>query len=214
MKRQIDKAGSIEEYNGQILHIKKDEMSVYSLSDIEPVMSEALLENNSQIFRSKGAEKGFLNTKILTVPPFKDDNVRKEFKKDINSLRGAEQSNDVLLLEMSQVADDVSKQINLSDLSGAYNDKLFEYSDKQAEKNICKAFDVPVALVNPADNTMFGNSGEMLMQAKLQLWESKEEERLQLEEAFNNLMYHFDDEKKTGETLVIGSTFAKTLRDE
>jgi len=96
-------------------------------------------------------------------------------------------------LEATQQTDDLSKQLNISDLSSPYNDKLFEYSDKQAEKNICKAFGVPLILVNPSDNSMFGNSGEMLKEAKKQLYESKEEERDQLEEVFSMIMKDFQE---------------------
>lgn len=185
---QIEAAGDISDYNGQLLQVQKETTYIYSLSDLNPVLSEALIESNSQTFRARGSEKGFLNTKILATQPFKDDDDRKEFKKDLNGVRGANNSSEVVLMESSQQTDDLSKQIYIGDLSSPYNDKLFEYSDSQAETNICKAFTVPVVLVNPSDNSMFGNSGEMLKQAKLQLWESREEDRNQIEEIFNKLM--------------------------
>lgn len=190
---QIEAAGTIVDYNGQLLQIQKESAFVYSLSDLNPVLSEALLESNSQTFRSRGSQKGFLNTKILATQPFKDDEDRKEFKKDLNGVRGADNSSEVVLMESSQQSDDLSKQIFIGDLSSPYNDKLFEYSDGQAEKNICKAFTVPLVLVNPSDNSMFGNSGEMLKQAKLQLWESREEDRDQLEEVFQKLMESYKE---------------------
>lgn len=194
----------IQNYNGQILHIRKDDTYIYSLPDLNPVIPEALLEFNSQTFRCTGSERGFLNTKLLTVPPFASEEIKREFKKDLNSYRGAKGSNDMLLLETSQPTEDVSKQINISDLSGNYNDKLFEYSDKQAEKNICKAYTVPLILVSQTDNSLFGNSGAMLKEAKLQLWESREEDRNQLSEVFNSIIKSFQDDKKNeGEIEVI-----------
>lgn len=193
----------IVDYNGQILHIRKDDTYIYSLPDLHPALSEALLEANSQTFRSRGASKGFLNTKLLTTQPFKDNDTRKEFRKDLNNLRGADNSSDVLLLETSQMSDDLSKQIQIDDLSGEYNDKLFQYSDSQAEKNICKAFTVPLMLVSQTDNSLFGSSGEMLKEAKVQLWETREEDRDQLEEVFASLMKLFQGEKKIEEGLQI-----------
>jgi hypothetical protein len=194
IEAQIENAGSILAYKGQVLHIQKDSNSVYSLTDLNPVLSEALLEKNSQTFRSKGAEKGFLNTKLMVVQPFSSEDERRQFTNQLNDLQGAENSGSVLLLESSNVSDNLDNQMKLEDLSSTYNDKLFEYSDSQAEKNICKAFSVPLLLINPSDNSMFGNSGELLKQAKLQLWENKEEERLQLEECFNKLLSNFTDE--------------------
>jgi hypothetical protein len=199
----------LSSYNVQIIHIRKDETFKYSLSDLEPVMSEALLENNSQVFRSKGAQDGFINTKLMTVAPFKTSDDRKEFKKDMDGLRGAKNSNGVLLLETAQPSEDVSKQINLQDLSSTYNDKLFEYSDSQGERNICKAFGVPLILVSKNDSGIFGNSGELLKVSKEQLYEDKEEERDQLEEVFSLLMRNFSEKKRIKEGLKIISPFVK-----
>lgn len=197
----------ISDYNGQIIHVRKDQSYKYSKTDLIPALKDALTEANAQTFRSNGAAKGFLNTKLLVVQPFKDEDARKEFKKDLNGLRGAENSSDVLLLEISQMTDDLDKAIKLDDLSGEYNDKLFEYSDKQAEKNICKAFSVPLMLVSQTDNSLFGSSGEMLKEAKVQLWESREEDRDQFEEVFNSIMKLFQDKKKTEETLSIANPY-------
>lgn len=193
IQTQIEAAGDITQYNGQMIHVKKDSAFVYSLSDLNSVLSEALLEMNSQTFRSNGSEKGFLNTKLLTTQPFSSDEDRREFRKELNGVRGANNSSEVVLLEASQQTDDLSKQIKLDDLSSPYNDKLFEYSDNQAEKNICKAFSVPLVLVSPSDNSMFGNSGEMLKEAKRQLFESREEDRDQLEEVFIMIMKKFQN---------------------
>ena len=111
IQKQIEKAGTIQDYNGQILHVKKDSAFVYSITDLNPALSEALLEANSQTFRSQGAQKGFLNTKLLVVQPFKDDNERKDFKKELNEVRGAENSSEVVLLEASQVSDDLTNKL-------------------------------------------------------------------------------------------------------
>ncbi|WP_067151050.1 phage portal family protein [Pseudotamlana agarivorans] len=191
IESQIENAGGIRNYKGQILHIQKDSNAIYSLTDLNPVLNEALLENNSQIFRSNGAEKGFQNTKLVVVQPFSNDDDRRAFRNKLKELQGAENSGNILLLESSNMSDDLDKQIKLEDLTSAYDDELFKYSDEQAEKNICKAFGVPLMLVNPSDNGMFGNSGEMLKEAKKQLFESKEEERDMIEEVFQNLMGKF-----------------------
>ena len=190
---QVENAGGLSDYNGQIIHIQKSNGYVYSLSDLNPVMSEALLEGNSQLFRSRGSQKGFLNTKLLAVQPFGSEDDRNEFKKDLNDVRGAENSSEVVILESAQVSDDVTKQMYLGDLSSPYNDKLFEYSDTMAEKNISKAFSVPLILIDTTDSASFGDSGGKLKEAKLQLFESREEDRNQIEEVFQMIMKKFSD---------------------
>lgn len=191
--RQIEAAGGIEKYNGQIIHIKKDSTYVYSLTDLYPVMPEALLESNAMTFRSRGAEKGFLNTKLLTVQPFASEEERRTFKKELKSVRGADNSSEVVILESSQPSDDLAKTINLSDLSSPYDDELFKYSEDRAEKNIAKAFSVPLVLVSQDNDGLFGNSGETLREARKQLFESREEDRDQIAGTIIELMENFKE---------------------
>lgn len=197
VKLKLDKSAPIEDlisqYNGQILHIKKDTSVQYSLPDLFPVMSESLLESKTQTFRLKGSDEGFLNTKVLTTQPFKGDDARKDFKKNIKALKGSDNAGKVIHIELSERSEDISKSIDIRDLTGSYNDKLFEYSDSQAEKNICKAFGVPLILVRPADGAMFSDSGVALKEAKKQLWESREEDRMQIVESFSDLLQNFSN---------------------
>ena len=200
----------ISDYNGQILHTRKDESYKYSLTDLQPVIAEAFLESNSQTFRSRGASKGFLNTKVIVTKPFKDDPTRKKFMDYIKSFEGADESSSTLVIEASENTDDLEKEIKIEDFTGEFNDKLFEYSDKQAEKNICKAFSVPTMLVTQTDNSLFGQSGELLQEGKTQLWESREEDRLQLEEVFSSLMNKFQQDKRIEGDLTITNPYIDT----
>lgn len=202
IESQIERAGSITNYKGQILHIHQDSNSVYSLSDLYPVQGEALLENNSSTFRLNGSEKGFLLNKLLITQPFDSDEAKRNFINTYKEMQGVNNTGDILLLEAGQVTDNLNNQLKLEDLSSNYNDKLFEYSDSQAEKNISKAYGVPLVLIDTSNDGLFGNSGEMLKQAKLQLWESKEEERDMIEEVFQKLMENYH-EPLNGELQII-----------
>ncbi|MFI8379614.1 hypothetical protein [Leeuwenhoekiella sp. NPDC079379] len=191
IESQIAKAGGIKKYKGQIIHLQKDSNSIYSLTDLNCVIREPLTENNSQIFRSNGAEKGFQNTKIMSVQGFATDEDRNQFRYNLKDLQGAENSGNILLLESANMTDDLEKQMKLDDLTSKYDDKLFQYSDVIAEKNICKSFGVPVVLVDSSNDGLFGNSGEMLKEAQKQLFESREEERDMIEEVFQKLLSNF-----------------------
>lgn len=204
---QIEKAGSISQYTGQIIHIQKDETNVYALSDIDEVKEDAVCEGNSKMFRMLGSEKGFLNSKLMVVPPFPDDESRDEFKRNMQQLQGAENTGGVNILEMYNVSEDVTKQYSLSDLTSDFNDKLFEYTDQQSERNICKAFSVPPLLINQADSSLFGSSGELIKQAKIQLWESQGEARMAFEEVFTIIVSLFDDSKVQKTEMLIVSPY-------
>jgi hypothetical protein len=185
VQTQIDAAEGINNYKGQILCIQKDTNEVYADSDLLPVMDEALLEANSQKFRSRGSEKGFLNVKIMVVKPFDSEEDRIEFKKNLKNAQGADNSGRVLLLESSSPTGDLKEDFTLGDLSSEYNDELFKYSDEQAKKNIALAYAIPRALLDLSDNTLFGDSAAMIASMKQILWESREDDRDIFEEAFN-----------------------------
>ena len=185
---QIEKAGSLKQYKGQILHIQEATNAVYSLSDLHPVLEDALLESRAQSFRRRGADKGFLNTKLMVVAPFASEEEEDDFNDALKSLQGAENSGGVLLLEASSLDGDVNTAVKLEDLSSAYNDTMFQYSEEQARKNICIAFEVPLNLVDATDSGLFGNSGELLTSMKQILWESQEEVRDRLTETLSALL--------------------------
>lgn len=194
IEAQISAVGGIKKYRGQILHLQQDSNAIYSLPDLNPVLGEALLEANSTTFRSRGAEQGFLNAKLMVVQPFSTAEERRKFRNTLNDLQGAENAGNVLLLESSNISDDLKNQILMEDLSNPYNDKLFEYSDKQARKNIAIAYGVPLQLVDVSESSMFGQSGELFKQARIILWESREEARMMMEEVFNSLAQRFTED--------------------
>ena len=194
IKAQIEAAGGILKYSGQVMHLKGDANTVYGLSDLNSVLHEALLEANSQKFRATNSENGFLATKVMVVKPFAKEEERNSFKRTIKGLQGAENTAKILLLESSNPTESLDEQIKLEDLTSGYDDKLFEYSDTMAEKNICKAFNVPVFLVSSNDSGIFGNSGELIKQGRVMLYESQEETRDMFQEAFSGVLANWKDD--------------------
>ena len=191
LETQIEAAGGITRYKGQVIHLQKDSNSVYSLSDLNSVLHLAIEENNSNIFLSKGSEKGFVNTKIVVTQPFSNEDDRRRFERDIKSVQGVENSGDLILLESSNITDNLDSQIKIYDATSTVDKKTFEYSDIVAEKKITKAFGVPLLLIDTSNDGLFGNSGESIKEAKKQLWEHKEEERDQIESLFQSLLSNF-----------------------
>lgn len=191
IETQIEAAGGIRSYNGQLIHIQKELNTRYSLSDLNSVLHLALEEHNSNVFLSKGSEKGFVNTKIVVTQPFNSDDDRNRFNRELKSVQGVENSGDLILLESSNVTDNLDSQIKIYDATSTVDKKTFEYSDEITEKKICKAFGVPLLLVDTSNDGLFGNSGESLREAKMMLWESREEDRDMIEEMFQKILSNF-----------------------
>ena len=191
VKGQIEHASGISKYKGQIVHIQKYMNEIYSLADGDCVIQDMIAEINAAEFKMKGTSDGFLNTKIMAVKPFSTDEERSAFKRDLDSLRGAKNANSIILLEAPDSSTDLKDNILLQDLTSTHNDKLFEYTENSVEKAVAKAFNVPIALINPAENGLFGNSGEMYKVIQDIMWEEAEEERGKIEEVLTQIMNNY-----------------------
>ncbi|MBC5836791.1 phage portal family protein [Flavobacterium muglaense] len=188
---QVKSAGGWNKYKGQILHITSDYNELYSLSDIDSVVYDADSEFQAALFKNSGLRKGFFGAKLFVVKPFSSDSERKDFENTINDLKGSENSSGVLLLESNAESDVLSEQFLIQDINSNINDKQFESSEASSAKNIRKAFGIPSILIEDSDNSIFGNSGELLLQAKQMHWDNKEEERQIIVEAFEMLFSNF-----------------------
>lgn len=199
------KAVGIKNYTGQVIHIQTDPTEIYSPSDLNTVLGEALSQYNSQTFRVKGSEDGYINTKVLVTQPFESEEQKRKFLKTMESSRGVHNSSGVIVLESAMHSDDLSKELYLTDLTSPYDDELFEYSDKQSKRSIAEAFMVPSILVGDQGESVFANSGDLLKTAKEIMWQSREEERLLLERSINMLLNNFKDQAFKKEYLEIKS---------
>lgn len=188
IEKQIESAGGIQKWNGQILHIKLDHGNHYALPMCYPVLQDMLTEANSSLFRANNTEKGFLNNNLLILPQLSNDEANEKFIQQFKKLEGAQGSGKNLLFQSDAGVEDITKQFLLTPLNSQPNDKLFEYSDKKAESNIAKAFGIPQILINPQESGLFGSSGELLKAAKEFLYESYTEERNLLVSKLNMIL--------------------------
>lgn len=197
IEKQIESAGGIKKWNGQILHIKLDYGNHYALPMCYSVLQDMLTEANSALFRANNTQKGFLNNNLLILPQLSNDEANEKFIKQFKKLEGAQGSGHNLLFQSDAGVEDIAKQFLLAPLNSQPNDKLFEYSDRKAESNIAKAFRIPQILINPQDSGLFGSSGELLTAAKQFLYESYTEERNLIVSKLNMVLKNWHEPLET-----------------
>ncbi|HRE77111.1 MAG TPA: hypothetical protein PLL09_04715 [Flavobacterium sp.] len=190
IQAQVDACGGVwSKYKGQILHINSDFSELYSLSDVDSVLADADSEFKAQEFRNDSLRKGFAGNKIIVTKPFQGgEEEADEFQETLTDLRG---TSGILMLEATGETDDLSKEIFIQNLESNIDSKTFQVDELSAEKNILKAFGVPSILVNQDSDSVFGNSGELLKEAKKTLWENREEEREIIVDAFQQIFSRF-----------------------
>lgn len=191
IEAQVISAGGWTKYKGQILHINSDFNELYSLSDVDSVIYDADSQFKSSVYKNTGLRKGFFGAKLFVVKPFSNDSERRDFEVTINDLKGSENSSGVLLLEANAESDNLTEQFLIQDIDDNIEADKFKYVDESSKENIIDAFNIPSILVNKSDNSIFGNSGELINVAKQMHWENKEEERNIISDAFQMLFSKF-----------------------
>jgi hypothetical protein len=106
---------------------------------------------------------------LFITKPFSSDYERQEFE-STKDLKGSENSSGVLLLEANLESDNLAEHILIQNIDTNIDDTLFQSTEESSARNIRKAFGVPI-LLEDSDNSIFGNSGELLTQAKQMHWE-------------------------------------------
>ncbi len=209
---QVNKVNGINNYKGQVMFFNPEETD-YPLAHIDPVMNDADSEYRSGNFKNLSLRKGFFGKKIVVTPPMVDGDLkgsglspeeleekrlaeteRDNFRAAMQSFVGSDNADGMLHLEMEFEGDDISKVMSFIDVKTDINDKLFEYTEKSAANNICKALgNIPKILIENPETSVFGQSGEMLKSAKLFYQEQTEEDRDGIEnKILNPLMKIFE----------------------
>lgn len=189
-------------YKGEILHIKKHN-DLYSESDGYCVINQMVAEINAGVFLSKGTLDGFVQSTLLTTQPIDDERARAEFLEGLQDSQGVAGANKIIHLEAAEAGGELENQFNIQPLSTAHNDKLFEYTEGSTEKAISKAFNVPLALINPSEHGAFNGSGEMYKTIKAIMFEEREEERMKIEETLRKVFKRWNRPERITEVIKI-----------
>tara|TARA_R110002167_G_scaffold81296_3_gene222683 strand:+ start:439 stop:1644 length:1206 start_codon:yes stop_codon:yes gene_type:complete len=231
---QILKDKGINKYKGQLFYFNPSNTD-YPLAHIHPVMNDADSEFRSGVFKNKSLRKGFFGKNILVTPPRIDPNLTRvpvamlsdeeraelqhqetaagSVSETLKGFVGVENHEGFMSLEMEFEGDSIDKAIKHIKIESDIDDKLFAYTESSSSNNIRKSYNnVPLILVDSSDaKSLFGNSGEAVVQAKLFYQEQTEEERMMIEQCLKKLFKNYD--KVNTEALKIQPLIEKPAQD-
>ena len=193
IEAQIASTGSILDWNGQIMHIKQDYASNYSLPMCYSVMQDMLAEQNSSLYRANNIIKGFTDNNIISTPRLADEEANSVFVRQFKAMQGAAGAGQDLLIQPATGTEDLDKVLKILPLTKAAKSDKFIYADSKAEQSIAKAYKIPQILINPSDSGLFGNSGELLNSAKKFLFETYKDERNLILGKLNQLLSNWHE---------------------
>ena len=192
-------------YKGQIWYFNPDIDYEYALARIDAVMEDCDSENQSSVYKNRSLRKGFFGKTMIITKPMTgaveeyEDRVEytkavteeEEFTNTAKGWLGAENSGNLLHVQLDHNGDSFDEAIKIEQFRTDINDKLFEYTENSVFRNICMAYNnLPLGLVR-SENTLFGNSGEMLREMKKAYQQSVRFEREEVEYIVNRLMKLF-----------------------
>ena len=202
--QQIENSGGLSNYKGQILYVSLDFQNLYPKPFADSVINDIISEGQSSLLKRNLLTKGFINNTIVTTKPFEDPKDRDHFRKGLKSQLGSEGAGSIVHMEASLESDNLQDEILTTPISSDIDDKLFEYTDKNTSDKIRKAFlNIPPALIDANDTSIFGQSGETLKQMKLFYQEQTEHLRDHINEVINELFTGTVNDKLNNEEFII-----------
>jgi len=166
---QVKKAGSIDQYAGQIYFEFIDNQFLYPLSPYDPVYMDADTESQIQLFKNRQIRNGFFDKTVFRVENPADKKEADILKAGIKSFIGPD-GDSVLILEdeLDPTTGEIKKTgaFAIDSIKSNVNDKLFENWEKGLANTIRKANKaLPSVLIDYDESKLGTTSGEGIIQA-------------------------------------------------
>jgi len=196
IKSQIEKAGSIKSYNGQIFWDFFDNEYIYPLSPIDSAQDDADTEHQISLFKNGQVNKNFFASYILRHAYFASEVEKQKFIDQLQQFQGGDNAGSIMLIE-DDITTDEKGEINdnglkFEKIEANINDKIFENWETSIANNIRKSFKaIPQVLIEYVEGKLGNTSGESLIQAANFYNKMTEKDRIKISQAFQMIFTHY-----------------------
>jgi hypothetical protein len=211
VKAQIEKAGKIEKYKGQVLFINLDRNNIYPLSRFDAVLNDCDSEAQAGVYRNQLLRKGFFGKQLVVTPPlvsndlpetiysdgqqipnpeyFAKQSEADEVKETIENFIGAENAGGAMMIQLPDFEGKIDDIFKVVTIDSTLDDKMFEYTENRVSTNILMACNnLPVSLVKSPDSALLGSSGESIKTAQDMFWRNCDKDRKIVERIVNDIV--------------------------
>ncbi len=214
---QIENAGGIEKYKGQIYYYNADNRSHYPLARIDSVINDCDSEAQSSIYKNQLLRKGFFGNTLVVTRPLIDHSVSEFIVKDgeqipnaeyqklaseadqfvdqLEDFLGAGNSGGVMHASLDAAGDDLDKAIMIKNIEANIDPDMFQNVETSVRENILIAFNnLPVGLVK-SNEGLFSDSAAAIQEMKRTYWENTMKDRqtfLMILNMFTNIVTETD----------------------
>lgn len=145
VKSQIAEYGT-DAYPGQML-FKTPTPNIYSDATFDAVMDHAETQGAIGRYNYKAVKNGFTGTTIVKSPgKFNSKEERQEFQRDLNTMKGEENANAIIVVENENGAMDDAKKF-VEHLTPPNTDKMYEVTERVTKNSIRENFSFPMEIL-------------------------------------------------------------------
>ena len=166
--KEIEAAGGLNEWNGQVYHFFKDDYYAYPLSVFDEVEFEMNTEQLVQIYKNREIANGFNTKTIIYVPRATSDEEYEAMEDDIHSFMGADGAKELIVeCDYDANANLITNGYKFEQLKTNIDPDMFsETYQKSLTNNIRKAANGMPSVLIDYDNEGLGQvSGESIVSA-------------------------------------------------
>lgn len=183
---QIELAGGIENYNGQVFYYVGDSDD-YPLSIIDSIIEDCETDGELKYFKNRVVTTNFMASHLYVHKGRFDDNRdREDFVNNLKTFQGSRNAASLMLVECEQ---DEAKP-ELIKVENNINDSVFQYTEESVRKNIITAFKIPSILLGMPTAGALGEKNER-EQAKNMYSDVIKDERILMEAVFSELFEYW-----------------------
>lgn len=158
---QMNKAGGIENYTGQLLWYSAAGEDKYSKSSIDPILEDVASDSEGKHMRLGNLTTNFMASQLLVTDEFADDDDRKKFTEGMEKFQGARNGLKIVHLERTNS----EQKIELSKIDVQDLDKLHTVTTSEVKDNIRSNFIIPPVLVGDQVAGKLGPSQQEIQDA-------------------------------------------------
>jgi hypothetical protein len=157
---QIENAGGIENWKGQIYYYGEDGNLEYPTNSFHSVIEDVVTDIQVKKGKNSNAMTNFMAPYVVEVPfdfekiakeqGLKRSETRAEFMKSLEGVQGFDNSGKYILLENdTRDADGKPREVKFHKLDLQNYKDIFEYAENSVQSNIRKKFYIPEIFINP-----------------------------------------------------------------
>lgn len=159
LSQQVELAGGIEKFAGQVLYFRLSDKYPYSQSLLEPAIECALADGELNRYYHNLVRGGFQDVKLIKYKRFKSQEALDKFKSNINKMVGSRNANSVMLVQDDFTSQTPDGTFRTENLGTDVNAGKYQHIEDVASSKLRRSFlNIPHQLIEQVPGKLASTS--------------------------------------------------------